>query len=471
VDADQGDGQGCWNATRTAAAAYLVNTWLPGDPTGSGDPDYLIMGDLNAYARENPITAIESAGYSNLILSWMGSSAYSYIFDGQSGYLDHALAKTSLAAQVTGTTEWHINADEPAVIDYNTDFNPSGYYSPDVYRSADHDPVLVGLGLYADLSDLSAYGLAWHTGQGMWRLGSAWSGEPAGGADVNDGVRRISGLSWNNGSGEVAVDVGGPAGQWACLNAWMDYSDGAAVGGTPELPNGVFDGNEHVVNNLPIQAGLDQQVSWPLESGVINAAATYNMRFRLVPAPNPSVADCSGVTDGTLGGAQITGRADGGEVEDYSFSAGPLAVTLAEFDAAQQGDMVVVTWMTVSEIDNRGFNLYRGVSPAGPDRQLNQHLIPSQSQGSPSGFLYTWEDRAELVAGVTYYYWLEDVDVSGALTRHGPVSATFGAPTAVTLGSLQAESTLAWSRWWLAALAGLVLALGRVCLWQRKRTV
>ena len=49
-------------------------------------------------------------------------SAYSYVFDGQSGYLDHALANGSLVPQISGVTEWHINADEPIALDYNTNF-------------------------------------------------------------------------------------------------------------------------------------------------------------------------------------------------------------------------------------------------------------------------------------------------------------------------------------------------------------
>ena len=35
----------------TAAAQALVD-WLATDPTGSGDPDFLIIGDLNSYAME-----------------------------------------------------------------------------------------------------------------------------------------------------------------------------------------------------------------------------------------------------------------------------------------------------------------------------------------------------------------------------------------------------------------------------------
>jgi hypothetical protein len=117
----------------------------------------------------------------------------------------------------------------------------------------------------------------------------------------------------------------------------------------------------------------------------------------------------------------------------------PLAVTLADFDAQQVADYVRVTWETVSELNNRGFNLYRGVSPAGWDTQLNSALIPSQSQGSSGGFVYTWDDHAGLVPDTTYYYWLEDVELSGVATMHGPVSVDFVAPTAVTVGRVQAS--------------------------------
>jgi predicted extracellular nuclease len=147
---DANDGQANCNQVRVNAATELVN-WLAADPTGTGDPDVLIIGDLNAYAKENPITTILSAGYANLIEEFLGPDAYSYAFDGQWGYLDHALASTSLSSQVAGVTEWHINADEPTVLDYNTNFKSAdqvaSLYAPDPYRASDHDPVLVGLNL------------------------------------------------------------------------------------------------------------------------------------------------------------------------------------------------------------------------------------------------------------------------------------------------------------------------------------
>jgi endonuclease/exonuclease/phosphatase family metal-dependent hydrolase len=146
-DPDIGDGQGNCNLTRTAAAQALA-TYLASDPTGSGDPDRLIIGDLNSYDHEDPITTLTAAGYADQIKRFGGENAYGYVFDGQAGYLDHALASTSLAAQVTGAGEWHINADEPDVLDYDTSFKPDqqdALFEPNQFRASDHDPVLIGM--------------------------------------------------------------------------------------------------------------------------------------------------------------------------------------------------------------------------------------------------------------------------------------------------------------------------------------
>lgn len=168
-DPDAGDGQGNCNGTREAAAQALVD-WLATDPTGSGDPDFLIMGDLNSYAKEDPIDAViagpdDTAGtgddYTNLIHQYQGDHAYSFVFDGQSGYLDHALANAHLVGQVTGATDWHIDADEPDLLDYDTSFKPpaqDAIYEANAYRASDHDPVVVGLELVNDPPNADAGG-------------------------------------------------------------------------------------------------------------------------------------------------------------------------------------------------------------------------------------------------------------------------------------------------------------------------
>ncbi|HSB86668.1 MAG TPA: ExeM/NucH family extracellular endonuclease, partial [Ilumatobacteraceae bacterium] len=157
-DPDTGDGQGNCSRTRTAAAQALVD-WLATDPTNSGDSDFLIMGDLNSYAQEDPIDAIKAGAddvagtgddFTNLISTFQGKYAYSYTFDGQAGYLDHSLASPTMVAQVTGAADWHINSDEPDVLDYDTSFKPAAQealYEPNAYRTSDHDPVVVGLNL------------------------------------------------------------------------------------------------------------------------------------------------------------------------------------------------------------------------------------------------------------------------------------------------------------------------------------
>lgn len=148
-DPDRQDGQANCNATRSAAARSLVR-WLADDPTDSDDPDVLILGDLNAYARETPLQVLAAAGYDNLLASRVGPSAYTYVYEGQAGTLDYVLASPSLAPQVRGAAVWHINADEPDLLDYRLRYKRGSLaelYTDDAYRSSDHDPVVVGLSL------------------------------------------------------------------------------------------------------------------------------------------------------------------------------------------------------------------------------------------------------------------------------------------------------------------------------------
>lgn len=158
VPGDDDARQGNCNATRTLAAQMLL-AWLESDPTGADGDDFLLLGDFNGYAREDPIRAViagpdGAAGtaddYADLLAEFEGDGAYTFVFDGQFGYLDYAFASPSLARRVTGATAWHINADESDLLDYDTTFkldNQDRLYAPDPFRSSDHDPVIVGLRL------------------------------------------------------------------------------------------------------------------------------------------------------------------------------------------------------------------------------------------------------------------------------------------------------------------------------------
>lgn len=149
-DSNQNDGQGNCNITRTRAAEALVD-WLANDPTQSGEDNIMIVGDLNAYAQEDPIRALVNGGYNDLLADIDGANAYSFVFGGQFGYLDYALANEVLTPQVVDVTEWHINADEPRVLDYNEEFKSPqqviNLYSPEPFRASDHDPVVIRVNL------------------------------------------------------------------------------------------------------------------------------------------------------------------------------------------------------------------------------------------------------------------------------------------------------------------------------------
>lgn len=145
---DQNDGQAFWAQVREDAAQEL-HTWLRTDYAGADlDDDFLLIGDLNTYAHGDSVQElVDGGGLTDLISQYLGDEAYSFVFDGQRGSLDHALGSDSLAQQITGITEWHINADEPDLLSYNSRFTDAGYYADDAFAASDHDPLVIGLDL------------------------------------------------------------------------------------------------------------------------------------------------------------------------------------------------------------------------------------------------------------------------------------------------------------------------------------
>lgn len=343
-DPDTGDWQGNCNITRTMAAAQLA-AWLATDPTTSNDPDFIIMGDLNAYAREDPIKALKDAGYTNLFASFVQNS-YSYVYGGEFGTLDYIMANESLTAQVTGATSWHINANEPFSLDYNLEYKSvdqqTDLYAPDAYRASDHDPVIIGLEMNstteADFSDLdSVYDTAWHTGNGAIRLGSMWTADTTFAANndnaSDDGVTVGPGTGlqgqWQPGENGASlnIEVVGGAG---CVYAWVDWNN-----------DGFFDdsddpGNlEYAIRSVTASAGIanyqfDVPANQFLPPGTSNTDPnqSYNVRVRLY-------GSCS---------SGPTGAAFNGEVEDYTFTFTPTAVTLQSFSANQH---TTTLWLAV----------------------------------------------------------------------------------------------------------------------------
>ncbi|WP_394203608.1 ExeM/NucH family extracellular endonuclease [Shewanella waksmanii] len=148
-DPNLGDGQGNCNVTRTRAA-QAIGLWMA---EHYPEQAQLVLGDLNAYAKEDPLAALDNAGFIELNGYLAKPAPYSYIFKGETGQLDYALANTTLLPNVIDVVQWPINSDEPRVLDYNEEFKTPAQltelYQSDAYRSSDHDPVIVSLQLQA----------------------------------------------------------------------------------------------------------------------------------------------------------------------------------------------------------------------------------------------------------------------------------------------------------------------------------
>jgi len=162
LDADQGDGQGCDNLQRTLQAEALLE-FVEERQVTTGETRVLVMGDLNADGEEDPIFRLEDDPNDTLVDGTGGlvdqvqtfvtqANRHAYQFSNRSGRLDHAFASKELSISVSGATIWHINADEPIVLDYNVENKSPAQQALNVgtpYRSSDHDPIVVGLNLVA----------------------------------------------------------------------------------------------------------------------------------------------------------------------------------------------------------------------------------------------------------------------------------------------------------------------------------
>lgn len=182
-DPDTGDGQGNCNLNRTRAA-QAIGIFAA---EHFAEVPALVIGDLNAYAKEDPITTLAQAGYQNVFEVLGKVPSHGYVFSGLSGSLDHALLNDMAVEYLADAAKWNINADEPIALDYNVEFKSAqqqlDFYAPDAYRSSDHDPVIVALNLPAVVPPLDVSLQLLRTVRsrfGMSLVQLRWSGDASG---------------------------------------------------------------------------------------------------------------------------------------------------------------------------------------------------------------------------------------------------------------------------------------------------
>ena len=193
-----------------------------------------------------------------------------------------------------------------------------------------------------------------------------------------------------------------------------------------------------VENSLPTISSPEPNINDPIPASTCTAQwHTITLRVQyddsnprdIAPASIYNKACVNGFQFDPWGGAYqgidpITGEytvidASGNNCDDDNVI---TEVDLVSFSAHPEGSAMLVEWETATERDNLGFNLYRATSPDGERTKLNAALIPSFAPGGNLGGSYAYTDIFDLQPGTVYYYWLEDMDMSGKLTLHGPIS-------------------------------------------------
>ncbi|MBW6398432.1 ExeM/NucH family extracellular endonuclease [Roseomonas sp. HJA6] len=290
ADADILDGQGSWTQQREAAATAL-SAWLDTDPTGSGNDNVLILGDLNAYAREDAMGVLKGAGYVDL----EAPGEHTYVFDGQTGSLDHALSSEGLAGAITGAEAWAINADEADALDYNTDFgrDPAIFDGNTPYRTSDHDPLVIGL----DFTPITSVAFALTEG-GAKAAALLYRAEEGEGVEdsaaVNDSTGATTGR-FRQEDGEVRVLAIDPAGSLRDMQARLSWQeDGVAT--LRDTSGGGVDGvlvTDFVGHALKVQG---------FASVTLTATRDQDVTLRVVDANETTITTGAGHDDITIAG-------------------------------------------------------------------------------------------------------------------------------------------------------------------------
>ena len=134
---------------------------------------------------------------------------------------------------------------------------------------------------------------------------------------------------------------------------------------------------------------------------------------------------CAAIAFTASGGFVVTGNdvtgASASDIGTVQYAPTQTPITLVSFYAAAKDRAVLLTWETATEADTAGFHLWRADSEAGIYARITQALVPSQGDAT-HGAAYAFTD-SNVTAGATYFYKLEDVDLEGRSTFHGPVSA------------------------------------------------
>jgi Peptidase family C25/SdrD B-like domain/GEVED domain len=295
----------------------------------------------------------------------------------------------------------------------------------DIIRDVDYafDPTLGGLIAY-DYGDLpTTYGNtlvansgAQHRvtpssiflGPGITTENDGTQSATASADTADNGVVMTSTVFRPGGGAYIQITASAPG--W--VSAWMDFNG-----------DGDFDDADEWILDQAVVAGVNS-TSFYVPTTVTAAVTDYFSRWRIYPTRPQIVASSGPGLDSNFQRMQ-------GEVEDHLFvmSIGPTVVEGLTYEAVQKNKKVTLTWQTEREVDNLGFHIYRQVSGAAQEK-LNEHIITGSAfvtgrdAAHPRSYRFTDRNAPETAF---VQYWIEDVDLDGTRTMHGPISPSNGA--------------------------------------------
>ena len=145
ANTDNGDGQGNSNGVRVKQARALATfaQRFNGTPT-------LLVGDFNAYTKEDPLKVLTDAGWTHE----SGHGDSSYVYGGRSGSMDHVFANSAAHPLITEVKSWAVNAQESIAFEYSrANYNAYLAFEADnPYRASDHNPEIIGLNLITPIA-------------------------------------------------------------------------------------------------------------------------------------------------------------------------------------------------------------------------------------------------------------------------------------------------------------------------------
>ncbi len=385
-----------WTLHETGVDADLFGIW------GSAADDLFAVGESGTILHYDGVswTPMESPVTDTLLDVW-GAGSGSVFAAGENG------------------TVLRYNGSSWSVMDSPTDQTLNA-----VWGAADNRVYVVGdngtILLYSEHMDygdapdpsfpsMYANNGARHADTGYIRLGDNVDAESESHSDDlhDDGVAFLGSSATQGGPyslpfrpgqyGAVTVKTGGGPAENCYLHGWIDWNG-----------DGDWDDDgENILCGLQVTAPESDTYEFQVPE-TISESCIWS-RFRLDWNENI----CS-----------YEGPAAYGEVEDYELC--PTLIELESFTALPLDGSVMLKWRTASEIDNVGFNIYRSVSSDTGYARVNESVIPPAG-GPDRSAEYTYRDDS-VINGTAYFYRLEDIDLDGTTTLHGPVSATPDTP-------------------------------------------